>query len=106
MERRKMPKVGRRSLTGGAVNFYGGPEIQSAQALFAPSLSATNIVSGASDIQLDARGGKGVYVNRGFESGLGSQTALSADNGMQSPGYDSGYKPIEIKSSVGASSRA
>lgn len=101
-----MPKIGGRSVTGGAVNFYGGPEVQSAQALFAPSLSATNIVGGASDIQLDARGGRSVYVNRGFEPGLGSQSALAGDNGLQSPGYDSSYKPIEIKSSGASSSRA
>jgi hypothetical protein len=86
------------------VAFYGGQEVQSAQALFAPSLSATNIVSGASDIQLDARGGRGVYLNRGFESG---QPAFGGDSGLQSPGYDSGYKPIEIKSQgFAGSSRA
>lgn len=95
-----MPKVPRKSLTGGGGLFYGGNEVQSNQALFAPSLSATNIVGGASDIQLDTRGGgRGIYHNRAFDSEpTGStQATISADDG---------YKPIEIKSQAGNSSRA
>jgi hypothetical protein len=92
MERHKVPKTGRRkSLTVGTAGggaFYGGSEVQSAQALFS-SLSATNIVSGASDVQLDAHASRGVYVNRGFESPqLQATTELN----------ENPYRPIEIKS--------
>jgi len=92
-----LPKVPRRSLAGGGGVFYGGSEIQSDQALFAPSLSATNIVGGASDVQLDIRGGgRGVYHNRAYDLGeAGDKTSA-----------DGSYKPIEIKSQTERISKA
>lgn len=96
MERHKAPKTGRRkSLAvgtgGGGAAFYGGNEVQSAQALFS-SLSATNIVSGASDIQLDTQASRGIYINRGFEPQSSAQQSTSAEHN------ENPYRPIEIKS--------
>lgn len=102
MERHKIPKTSRgKSLTGGAVAFYGGQEVQSAQALFS-SLSATNIVSGASDVHLDAHGRSGVYHNRAFESVSSMPSSPDIGGGSGVNLYENAYKPIEIKSQSNA----
>jgi hypothetical protein len=93
-ERHKSAKPGK-TLGGGNVGFYSAGGQQSHQALFS-NLSATNIVGGYSDLHLDAKDGRGVYLNRGYDSSAELHNISGSGEGS---GYDSSYRPIEIKSS-------
>jgi hypothetical protein len=100
-ERRKLPKEGRRKSLGGGGGdgqFYSGVPY-SAQALVS-NLSGTSI-NAASDVHLDAQGGRSVYHNRGFEGEeLHRGGPIASTSSAGSDGHDGhfeeSYKPIEI----------